>query len=843
MTGYAYEQGSNADIAECPRRCWIAHVGAVITALLVATLLLPASPATASTTSTAPNSTHNNQSRVLAGLAIEPLPLPHSPEYASHTNTYSNNSTTTSAHSQASLNNIAYSGFRLSNPYHVFLAASSMRNSPSSQTETIDNIPGTADSALENATEYLTDTYTDYHNLVLCQTVFTPVPVVGAVEDTKNCIPIINNTDNQLLLCVALIYMPAPPAAAMRVCIPIIYNMLRELCETAVGEGSEGPKYNTKPSNLAKSIAGLENGYRAVKSTIENTKPGLQDWLHEITFGRVPRSRADDYKSSYPYTNPHYLDYYMDVDQCIMDFLGILPLVGFVFDLSNAIVSILRTRYADTALSLFSALPVLGMTKGGHKVVKQHITNFVKWAKPSEKLAMLIPLKKLLAKIPVIQNYISIGGKYAVRGAKGTWVIVNIADNGAIELIEYTCITDPKYQEDEDKDRNGRSKIRRALKLDKLQRRLGGIELHVGHLQPRRCGGKANSLNTVIQTSQTNTSRIKIVENLIADFAESGSEVKATIRVIHNTDMPKAFKYSFKVKDKTGKVRSFGPFLISNKDKLAPAWLTEELDKIRKLLDKGEPIRDHLTPEVMMFLFGADTAAGIIGSGTVDALMEAFEYKDVLAMSAPEQLPSPPSLNLKDYFIDDNDHTYESSINFIARYGVTVGCNKEGNHYCPDTFITRAQMASFLARAMNLKPPTDPNQAAFSDIADNIHEDNIRAVAHLGITAGCNKDGTLYCPDDPMTQAQLAIFLARAVITKIPIDTIQINNIVTEILDVLYNLYNTAITTCPENSTDTYNCHHNTTASRVAAAVIMHKGISTLSILDILLDLPIVNKL
>ena len=55
-------------------------------------------------------------------------------------------------------------------------------------------------------------------------------------------------------------------------------------------------------------------------------------------------------------------------------------------------------------------------------------------------------------------------------------------------------------------------------------------------------------------------------------------------------------------------------------------------------------------------------------------------------------------------FTDTNGHWAVDSIEAIYALGITKGCNpKEGNtKYCPDNYVTRAQMASFLVRAMGL---------------------------------------------------------------------------------------------------------------------------------------------
>ena len=54
-------------------------------------------------------------------------------------------------------------------------------------------------------------------------------------------------------------------------------------------------------------------------------------------------------------------------------------------------------------------------------------------------------------------------------------------------------------------------------------------------------------------------------------------------------------------------------------------------------------------------------------------------------------------------FVDvDPGGVHAPSIDALAAAGVTTGCGAAPLRYCPDEFVTRAQMASFLVRALNL---------------------------------------------------------------------------------------------------------------------------------------------
>ena len=110
-------------------------------------------------------------------------------------------------------------------------------------------------------------------------------------------------------------------------------------------------------------------------------------------------------------------------------------------------------------------------------------------------------------------------------------------------------------------------------------------------------------------------------------------------------------------------------------------------------------------------------------------------------------------------FGDTTGHRFAAAVRWLAAQGITAGCAP--GSFCPDTPVTRAQMASFLARALELDPAQQP--AGFTDVdPQSAHATNIDALHASGITAGCTQQPLQYCPDSPVTRAQMASFLARA---------------------------------------------------------------------------------
>lgn len=107
------------------------------------------------------------------------------------------------------------------------------------------------------------------------------------------------------------------------------------------------------------------------------------------------------------------------------------------------------------------------------------------------------------------------------------------------------------------------------------------------------------------------------------------------------------------------------------------------------------------------------------------------------------------------FFTDVSSSMHRADINGIAAANVAAGCSEA--RYCPTAAVTRGQMASFLARALDL-PVVGRDR--FSDDDGTTHESAINALAAAGITGGCATGR--FCPDAPVTREQMAGFLHRA---------------------------------------------------------------------------------
>ena len=103
----------------------------------------------------------------------------------------------------------------------------------------------------------------------------------------------------------------------------------------------------------------------------------------------------------------------------------------------------------------------------------------------------------------------------------------------------------------------------------------------------------------------------------------------------------------------------------------------------------------------------------------------------------------------------DIEHLYNS--------GITAGCSTNPLNYCPESDVTRAQMAVFLLRGIydpSYIPPAVEG-TRFLDVLDSYWAaDWVEQLAAEGITVGCGYGN--YCPDSGVKHSEMAVFLLRS---------------------------------------------------------------------------------
>ena len=116
----------------------------------------------------------------------------------------------------------------------------------------------------------------------------------------------------------------------------------------------------------------------------------------------------------------------------------------------------------------------------------------------------------------------------------------------------------------------------------------------------------------------------------------------------------------------------------------------------------------------------------------------------------------------RNWFTDDDGNVHEDNIETIAAMGVSVGCgDPEDNLYCPSRTVTRAQMATFLIRALDETAEENPRVSRFSDVPPGAwYLGYVERLADLNIARA--ETGGAFRPSDPLTRLEMAVWMTRA---------------------------------------------------------------------------------
>jgi len=109
------------------------------------------------------------------------------------------------------------------------------------------------------------------------------------------------------------------------------------------------------------------------------------------------------------------------------------------------------------------------------------------------------------------------------------------------------------------------------------------------------------------------------------------------------------------------------------------------------------------------------------------------------------------------------DYWANTFIERLYNAGITGGCSISPMMYCPEVYVTRAQMAVFLLRGEHGSAYTPPvaTGTLFGDVPAGYWAGAwIEQLSAEGITGGCGNGN--YCPEAVVTRDQMAVFLLRA---------------------------------------------------------------------------------
>jgi hypothetical protein len=109
-------------------------------------------------------------------------------------------------------------------------------------------------------------------------------------------------------------------------------------------------------------------------------------------------------------------------------------------------------------------------------------------------------------------------------------------------------------------------------------------------------------------------------------------------------------------------------------------------------------------------------------------------------------------------------HPYYSAIEILYANGYTAGCSTTPLNFCPNVSMSRAQSAVFMLRGNfgGGYVPVTPTHF-FKDNWKNSSwgEGWAESMFLEGLTAGCSASPLRFCPDDILTNVQMAVFGLR----------------------------------------------------------------------------------
>jgi len=200
-------------------------------------------------------------------------------------------------------------------------------------------------------------------------------------------------------------------------------------------------------------------------------------------------------------------------------------------------------------------------------------------------------------------------------------------------------------------------------------------------------------------------------------------------------------------------------------------WAVNQSDQIVFEVDSGET---DACPSGTLPWFQATPDAGVVPAGGTLPITGTFmadgaphwglvQGRIVVAHDTPNTVDD-VSLCLTRAF-DDVPETHWASAFVGALAGARISSGCGASTFCPDDVMTRGVMAAWLIRAMHGPDyPLGACTGIFADVVCDVTPNaaSIEALYNEGVTAGCNTDPLMYCPDSPVTRAQMAVFLLAA---------------------------------------------------------------------------------
>ncbi|HKD19619.1 MAG TPA: IPT/TIG domain-containing protein [Thermoanaerobaculia bacterium] len=161
----------------------------------------------------------------------------------------------------------------------------------------------------------------------------------------------------------------------------------------------------------------------------------------------------------------------------------------------------------------------------------------------------------------------------------------------------------------------------------------------------------------------------------------------------------------------------------------------------------------------------AATGVDVTGAGSANAttpVLAPGTLNDVTLVNPDTQSGSLYAAWFADFLDVPQADPFHADVEKIFRDRITAGCS--GGNYCRNDAVSRAQMAVFLLKSKLGASHVPPACAGiFADVpCPSLFADWIEELYARGVTGGCNVGPLLYCPNQPVTRAQMATFLLKS---------------------------------------------------------------------------------
>jgi len=180
--------------------------------------------------------------------------------------------------------------------------------------------------------------------------------------------------------------------------------------------------------------------------------------------------------------------------------------------------------------------------------------------------------------------------------------------------------------------------------------------------------------------------------------------------------------------------------------------------------------------ESVVSLNGSNLATTYKTQKQLTAVIPAGQLAKVAELSIVVTNPAPGGGSSTPYMFGVSSFADSTPQNWHWRFveslyaqGITTGCAVSPMRYCPDRAVTRGEMAVFLLRAMHAGDNTYLPAPKMSDYFLDVPEAGkdwmkpwIEEFYEEGISTGCAVNLLRYCPERPVTRAEMAVFILRA---------------------------------------------------------------------------------